>query len=208
VNALHLPLPVALTKHLQGMASAARWSPGNSTAEGAAAAVKSCDVAHVMGNPGYDESWAMALAELYKFLGSERVRDFALPRGVFGARFVSYGPGQSYGAHTDEPVSASGRADLSFTILLQEPIAGGVLVVDGERVHLGAGQIVIYPSTLVHEVTEVSEGTRIALVGWIESCVRCASRRRILSDLQFILENDYDANRVRAVRNELLRLWS
>lgn len=208
MNALHLPLPSSLTRTLQGMATAARWSPGHSTAEGAAAEVKSCDVAHVVGNPSYDQSWAVGLAELYRFLGSERVRDFALPRNLFGARFVSYGPGQSYGAHTDEPLSASGRADLSFTVLLQEPVAGGLLVVDGERVHMGVGQIVVYPSTTVHEVTEVREGTRIALVGWIQSYVRSASQRRILSDLQWLLENEHDPNRVRAIRNELMRRWS
>lgn len=208
VNALHLPLPLGLTRHLQGMASAARWSSGQSTAEGAAADVKRCDVAHVMGNPAFDDDWALALSELYGFLGSDRARDFALPHHLFGLRFVSYGPGQLYGAHTDEPLSASGRADLSFTILLQEPVSGGVLVVDGERVHMGVGQIVVYPATTVHEVTEVQEGARIAAIGWIQSNVRSASQRRILADLQFIIENDYDANRVRAVRNELLRRWS
>jgi PKHD-type hydroxylase len=208
VNVLQLALPTALLRSLQAMASQAHWKPGTATAGGAAAEVKRCDVAEVLGNPGYDVSWAEALAELYAFMRCERVRDFALPQNIFGLRLVSYGAGQSYGAHTDEALGVAGRADLSFTILLQEPVAGGALRVQGERVCDGAGHMVLYPSTTVHEVTEVREGQRLALVGWVQSWVRDAAKRKLLADLQFIVENDYDANRVRAVRNELLRLWS
>lgn len=197
---LHLAMTSNLLRTLQIVAEGATWKDGATTALGAAARAKRCKVAQV--------NDAGAVAGLYSFLGGDRVRDFALPQHVFGLRLVSYERGDYYGAHVDEAVGGAFRADLSFSAVLQEPVDGGQLHVQGNGVLVGTGQIVLYPSTTVHEVTPVIEGRRIVLVGWIQSYVRDAAKRQLLADLQYVLENDYDANRVRAVRNELLRRWS
>lgn len=197
---LHLAMTSNLLQVLQAVAESASWKEGATTAHGVAALVKRCQVAPV--------NDAGAVAGVYEHLGNDRVRDFALPQHVFGMRLVRYRPGDYYGAHVDESVGAAFRADLSFSAVLQEPLAGGQLRVDGSAVLVGRGQLVLYPSTTVHEVTPVVEGERIVLVGWVQSYVRDAAKRRILADLQYVLENDYEPNRVRAVRNELLRRWT
>ncbi len=48
---------------------------------------------------------------------------------------------------------------------------------------LGAGQALVYPSTLLHRVETVESGERLVAVGWIESRVRCAEQRELLFEL-------------------------
>lgn len=102
--------------------------------------------------------------------------------------------GGSYGWHVDNALmSVDGhqmRTDLSFTLLLSDPATyeGGALVIDdgGSQQSLkpAAGDLVLYPSTSVHQVAQVTQGTRFACVGWIESYIRDAAKREILFDLK------------------------
>lgn len=208
---LCLRLPSALLEALQEQErKLTTYQPGATTALGAAAAAKRCDVAMCLGNAELSSQQdAEVMAKLYQFLSQSEVRDFALPRVLFGWRFVRYNVGDRYGQHTDEAYEGRGRADLSFTIVLRAADEGGHLVIGGrgEGKVMHAGDCVIYPSTTVHEVTEVRAGKRVVLVGWIESMVRDAGKRALLADLNYIVENDYEPERVRAVRNELLRRW-
>lgn len=101
--------------------------------------------------------------------------------------------GGGYGMHVDNAFMTIGdevmRTDLSFTLFLSPPDAydGGELVIE----HAGqtqvlkpqAGDLVLYPSTHLHQVAEVTSGTRIVCVGWIESRVRRADDRETLFDL-------------------------
>jgi len=48
---------------------------------------------------------------------------------------------------------------------------------------LEAGAMIVYPSTSLHRVDPVTSGTRLVVVGWIQSLVRDASEREILFDL-------------------------
>ena len=48
---------------------------------------------------------------------------------------------------------------------------------------LSAGQILIYPSTYLHSVQEVTQGERLVLIGWIESYVKSIEEREYLFDL-------------------------
>ena len=102
--------------------------------------------------------------------------------------------GGGYGLHVDNAFMGDGadriRTDLSFTLFLSDPdtYAGGELSTE----HAGltqalkppAGDLVLYPSTSLHEVKPVTSGTRLACVGWIESHVRSAEDREILFDLE------------------------
>nr|WP_223287248.1 Fe2+-dependent dioxygenase [Halomonas elongata] len=81
------------------------------------------------------------------------------------------------------------RTDLSFTLFLEEPehYEGGELLIDntaGEQTYkLPAGALVLYPSSTLHRVEPVTEGRRLAAVGWVQSQVRDPQQREILFDL-------------------------
>jgi PKHD-type hydroxylase len=76
-----------------------------------------------------------------------------------------------------------------MTIFLSEPdsYTGGELVLDstlGEQCFkLSAGSAIVYPSTTLHEVSEVTQGTRLAIVTWIQSVIRDSQDRELLFDL-------------------------
>ena len=97
--------------------------------------------------------------------------------------------GMKYGRHIDNAFMSSGRADLSFTIFLKEKnkYNGGELIIESlnseETFKLNSGEIIIYPSTYLHSVQEVSTGERLVVVGWIESYVKSIEEREYLFDL-------------------------
>ena len=82
-----------------------------------------------------------------------------------------------YGKHTDGSGFKTGFVDrkLSFSILLCDPnnYEGGDLIAytgtdtEGYIPKMKKGTIVFFPSALTHEVTPVTKGERISLVGWI-----------------------------------------
>jgi PKHD-type hydroxylase len=117
------------------------------------------------------------------------VQSAALPVRLHGLLFSRCGPGEGYGRHVDNAFMAGGRADVSFTLFLQDPAAysGGSLMLESpageEEVRLAAGSAIVYPSTLLHRVAPVTGGERLVAVGWIQSRVRDAERREILFDL-------------------------
>ena len=94
-----------------------------------------------------------------------------------------------YGRHIDNTFMSSGRADLSFTLFLsnEEKYQGGELIIENmntkNKFKLSAGQILIYPSTYLHSVQEVTQGERLVLIGWIESYVKSIEEREYLFDL-------------------------
>ena len=94
-----------------------------------------------------------------------------------------------YGRHIDNPFMSTGRSDLSFTIGLtnKENYEGGELVIETinseKEFKLNAGEMIIYPSTYLHSVKQVSNGERLVCVGWIESYVKSIEEREFLFDL-------------------------
>jgi PKHD-type hydroxylase len=135
--------------------------------------------------------------------------------------FSRYAPGHRYGLHTDDAGMRDEhgwplRTDISLTLFLSDPetYEGGALRLvgpDGERsFRPAAGSAVFYPTGLLHEVTPVTRGVRLACVGWVQSLVRRADRRELLSDLDRVRRNLPEGeDRLlldRAVGN-LLRMW-
>nr|GGH94500.1 hypothetical protein GCM10011355_08830 [Aquisalinus luteolus] len=102
--------------------------------------------------------------------------------------------GGHYGNHTDNAIMGKGtgrlRTDISFTLFLSPPDSyeGGELVVDlpgyTQTLKPDAGDLVLYPSSSIHQVAPVTSGIRLACVGWIESLVRDSFQREILFDLE------------------------
>ena len=124
-----------------------------------------------------------------KILNNVLIKSFALPKRIHGTMFTKSLQGMKYGRHIDNAFMSSGRADLSFTIFLNEKdkYSGGELLIESlnseDKFKLDSGGILIYPSTYLHSVLEVFSGERLVVVGWIESYVKSIEEREYLFDL-------------------------
>jgi PKHD-type hydroxylase len=89
--------------------------------------------------------------------------------------------GHSFGTHVDGAIRAIPdtpvriRTDLSVTLFLAEPgeYDGGELTAEDkygtQEVKLPAGDLVLYPSTSLHQVKPVTRGARVASFFWLQS---------------------------------------
>ena len=124
-----------------------------------------------------------------KILNDVLIKSFALPKRIHGTMITKSLQGMKYGRHIDNAFMSTGRADLSFTLFLNEKntYSGGELLIEGlnseDKFKLDPGCIIIYPSTYLHSVQEVISGERIVFVGWIESYVKSIEEREYLFDL-------------------------
>ena len=151
----------------------------------------------------------------------------ALPLRTLAPRFNRYEGGGHYGFHVDGAVMALPgggqlRSDLSCTLFLAEPdeYDGGELVINdtyGEHeAKLPAGDLLLYPSSSLHEVRPVTRGARLAAFFWVQSLVRDDGRRRLLFDLDLAIQA-LGANEgndratllsLTGIYHNLLRQWS
>jgi PKHD-type hydroxylase len=185
------------------------WAEGKRTAGAAAAPVKQNLQAKG------DDPRTLAL-ERFAREALERHQLFAIaarPHRFSRLLFSRYEPGMAYGAHTDDALMASGaerlRTDLAFTLFLSDAAAyeGGALALEtamGEQaIKLEAGDAVLYSAGSIHRVTPVTQGVRLACVGWIQSLVADSGQREILFDLSLTRARLGEAG---AAREEMLRL--
>ncbi len=143
------------------------------------------------------------------------------PKSVHTLLFSRYSPGMAYGRHTDNALMNGMRSDVSFTLFLNEPdeYEGGELIIEGadseQSYKLPAGTAIAYPSTSLHRVNVVTKGTRLVVVGWVQSWIRDAQKREIVFDLDVSRRSlfaqsgkttEFDLLS-KSVAN-LLRLWS
>ncbi|MGB5474662.1 MAG: Fe2+-dependent dioxygenase [Gammaproteobacteria bacterium] len=151
-------------------------------------------------------------------------RSAAMPRKTATPYYARYLPGMAYGNHVDDPIMGQGdlyRSDVSVTIFLNEPqdYDGGELCIQtpfgDQQVKLSAGDAVIYPSSSIHRVAEVTRGERLVAVSWIQSLVREPDRRALLHDLnqarEVLLHDRPDAAETVQVNQSyinLVRMWS
>jgi PKHD-type hydroxylase len=151
-------------------------------------------------------------------------RSAAMPLKVATPYYARYTQGMSYGEHVDDPVMGEGqlyRSDISVTIFLNDPADydGGELIITtpfgDQSVKLAAGDAVLYPSSSVHRVNEVTRGERLVAVSWIQSMVRNAEQRALLHELnqarEALLREQPDSDETRRVNQSyinLVRMWS
>jgi PKHD-type hydroxylase len=145
-----------------------------------------------------DKVIIQALSRNHLFSSLARPRTFSAPL------YARYEPGMKYGAHVDSPLMGIGgkpmRTDLSITIFLNDPseYSGGELVIDADgqthAVKLPAGSAFVYPTTLLHQVNEVTKGQREVVVLWVQSMIKDAHIRATLFDLQAATESLSESN--------------
>ena len=161
------------------------WEDGKKTAGNQASKVKH----NMQLNKKSDISKKCAELISGKILGDYLIKSFTLPKKIHGTMFTKSTRGMKYGRHIDNSYMSSGRADLSFTIFLnyKNSYEGGELLIENmnseKRFKLNSGEILIYPSTYLHSVQEVTKGERFVCVGWIESYVKSSEEREYLFDL-------------------------
>jgi PKHD-type hydroxylase len=151
----------------------------------------------------------------------------ALPNILYPPVFNRYGEGMKYGPHVDGSVrfhpqlGRKVRIDVSGTLFLTRPseYEGGELQIEdtfGPRsVKLDAGDLVIYPSTSLHQVMPVTRGIRMACVLWVQSLVHDDAQRALLYEMDSAIQqlNQSDADeiarhRLVACYHNLVRQWS
>jgi len=134
--------------------------------------------------------------------------------------------GGGYGYHVDNalmgPVAERIRTDLSYTLFLSEPgeYEGGELVIElpgmTQALKPAAGDLVLYPSTALHQVAPLLGGERLAFVGWIESRIRGVEQRELLFDLANLRHSlagrldpqSAESLTLSKIQANLLRLWA
>jgi PKHD-type hydroxylase len=145
----------------------------------------------------------------------------ARPRAMTKLIVSRYREGQTYGMHVDDALMHGVRTDLSFTLFLNDPESyeGGALVVadsaEERAFKLSAGDAILYPSSTLHRVEPVRAGTRLCVVGWVQSWIRSDEQREILFDLDRSIASLFEAggkselfDTLCKTRSNLLRMWA
>lgn len=152
----------------------------------------------------------------------------ALPLRIFPPLFNRYGQGQFFGTHVDNAIRAIPgtatriRTDLSATLFFSEPdeYDGGELVIEDnygvQEVKLPAGHMVLYPSTSLHHVNEITRGARVSSFFWMQSMVREDSQRSLLFDLDQSIQSlaaekgveDPLSVKLSGIYHNLIRQWA
>jgi len=127
-----------------------------------------------------------------------------LPLHVYPPLFNRYDVCMRYGEHVDGAFRALKtkqgggrriRQDISTTIFLSQPDeydGGELVIIDGHnesRIKLPAGSAIVYPTTSLHRVEEVTRGSRWASFFWIQSLVRDGFMRDMLHELDMSIVN-------------------
>ena len=119
----------------------------------------------------------------------------AIPHRSVPPLFNSYAGGEHYGLHVDGAIrllpgsNLSLRTDVSSTLFLSEPeeyVGGELQVLDtygAHEVKLPAGDLILYPSTSLHQVLPVTEGERVCSFFWTQSMVKTDLQRSMLFEL-------------------------
>lgn len=204
----------------------AKWETGLLSAGSQAAKVKQ--------NLQLNESDILAKTTRHAILKSlaknEIFLSAAIPKTIYPPKFNCYKNGGHYGTHIDNAImrlpttNEVFRTDLSATVFLSDPNSyeGGELVIEtdfgAQEVKLPAGEMVLYPSSSLHQVNPVTEGVRLAAFFWVESIVADSHDRSMLYDLdqsiQVLKQNSEDditqqeVDRLSGIYHNLVRKWA
>jgi PKHD-type hydroxylase len=202
---------------------AAAWSDGRATVGAQGAHVKH----NLQLDPALPAAQALSRGVLERLRGNPQFFSAALPLRILPPLFNRYTGGGQYGLHVDGAVMSQRdtqqrlRSDISATLFLCEPddYAGGELVVRdtyGEHeAKLPAGDLLLYPSTSLHQVMPVTRGARVCAFFWVQSMVREDARRTMLYELDQTIQTlrgrlgeAEECVALTAHYHNLLRLWA
>lgn len=171
------------------------WRDGALSAFGNAKQIKknqqiSADV------PGFSK----ILPLIVKAHDDQTVKSYTFIKELIDPRVAKYSTSDAYDWHVDAALLGNRRTDLSFTIFLSPPqdYDGGELEIENQghtfNVKGEPGQMLVYPSGLLHKVHPVTRGIRLVIVGWLTSHVKIEEHRQRLFNLSAEISN---------LRNEL-----
>ena len=101
-----------------------------------------------------------------------------------------------------------------------EEYDGGDLIIEDtygyHEVKLPAGDVVLYPSTSLHEVSSITRGTRFASFFWVQSLIRDDQKRHMLFNLDESIRQlriDHgdaypEVMKLTNIYHNLIRMWS
>ena len=171
-------------------------------------------------SPLHDQLNQMLMPSLLK---NKEYQNFAFPLKVATPFYARYTSGMHYGFHVDDPImgpmNGRYRSDISTTIFLNDDYEGGELTIKtsfGEQsIRLNAGDAIVYPSTSLHQVEEVTKGERMVAVIWAQSTIKDPQKRELVYELGLardsLLSKQGEANETAHVSNvyaNLVRRWS
>ena len=217
-------LTKAQVKDIRQLIDAAEWVDGRVTA-----GVQSAEAKRNTQLPEDSEAARKAQQLVSIAIGNNPVfLAAALPQKVFPPLFNRYVVGDSFGAHVDNAIRSVKnsperiRTDLSCTLFLTEPedYDGGELVIEtlfgAQEVKLEAGDLVLYPASSLHSVSEITRGARISSFFWLQSMVRSNQQRETLFELDQSVQSltaelgagHDDVVRLSGVYHNLIRQWA
>jgi PKHD-type hydroxylase len=223
---LHIPKVLSSTTvaHLVSAMNTADWQDGKVTAGAQAAQTKN--------NRQLDENSPLA-AQLRQYVlqalsASAPFFSSALPKHIYPPLFNRYtGAHNAFGNHVDNAIRTHAataqhlRTDLSFTLFLSDPASytGGELIIEdgypSQSIKLAAGDLILYPSYVLHRVEPVTQGTRYACVSWVQSMVRESQCRSVLHELDCVIaslrqQHGESEETILLTQNyhNLLRMWA
>lgn len=151
----------------------------------------------------------------------------ALPLKIFPPLFNCYQGNHAFGNHIDNAIRqvpntpVKVRTDISMTLFLSEPeeYDGGELIIDdtygSQTIKLAAGDMVLYPSTSLHQVTPVTRGRRLASFFWLQSMINSDEKRTLLYNLDTSIQalrttrdDSPEIVKLTGVYHNLLRQWA
>lgn len=210
LNAEQLQLITSLSKQ-------AAFNDGKLTATAAAKDVKS-NLQMDMQSQQYMQIQQIMLGA---FNQHASFREATFIKNIYPFIFSKYTEGMEYGWHVDSPLMGNMmRTDIAITIFLNNPdeYEGGELELQtpvGMQLYkLPAGHAICYPCTQLHRVRKVVRGERRVAVSWIESMVKNSEQRKILFDLQELVNSLLTAGVVsqatalQQTRSNLIRMWA
>jgi PKHD-type hydroxylase len=222
-----LQIPEFLSKaevaQMRQLLAAGDWSDGRATVGPQGALVKQNRQLPV------DSPLARQLGEyiLQKLYQHPQFLAVALPYRTVPPLFNSYSGGEHYGLHVDGAIrilpgsTLSLRTDVSSTLFLTEPdeYDGGELQVldtyGAHEVKLPAGDLIVYPSSSLHQVKPVTRGERVCSFFWSQSMVKDDQQRSMLFELdrtiQKLRQQVGDSSEVLSLTghyHNLLRQWA
>jgi PKHD-type hydroxylase len=172
-------------------------------------------------DPKYAESVQVVAGAMAR---SREFSSFAIPKRIAPPLLCRYEPGMKYGSHADAAIiqlpTGKIRSDLSCTVFIGDPSSyeGGELamVIGNQTLAFkgSAGEAIVYPSTLLHEVVPVRSGQRLVSITFIESHIADQHERMQVHELNEIAAieglrmNPESRVRLDVVRQNLLRMWS